>query len=335
MSLRLEKSFGTWFREYRPIYTPARGRASTRYLRLDHEFVGRAAHEAELAAGGPKRRLVTFVVDPDPDDPADVIGDEPVWHEDAVVGWVTSGGYGHHVQASTGARLRPDGAGDPGRTRRARLRDRDHRAPAPGPAPARAGLRPGRSPDAPVTPAARSTEPGRIVVDAEPIAFQPGDSVALAILRTGRPPARGGTLCLAGDCGNCHAEVDGVAYVRTCQTACRPGLSVVRHPEAGLPILPSVGGADVTASPTGPAIPVRRLEVDVAIVGGGRAGRTAAAEVAPDRTVLVLDAEAGDEIVGLFPGRPSSAGRGRAWSTSGGPGDRRHRLRGGPAGLPG
>ena len=53
-----------------------------------------------------------------------------------------------------------------------------------------------------MTPAARSTEPGRIVVDAEPIAFQPGDSVALAILRTGRPPSHGGTLCLAGDCGN-------------------------------------------------------------------------------------------------------------------------------------
>ena len=25
MSLRLEKSYGTWFREYRPIYTPAEG----------------------------------------------------------------------------------------------------------------------------------------------------------------------------------------------------------------------------------------------------------------------------------------------------------------------
>jgi dimethylglycine dehydrogenase len=99
MSLRLEKSYGTWFREYRPIYTPAEGGISF-YLKLDHEFIGRAAHEAELAAGGPKRRLVAFVVEPDPDDPADVIGDEPVWHEDKVVGWITSGGYGHHVGQS-------------------------------------------------------------------------------------------------------------------------------------------------------------------------------------------------------------------------------------------
>jgi dimethylglycine dehydrogenase len=99
MSLRLEKSYGTWFREYRPIYTPAEG-GITRYIRLDHEFVGRAAHEAETADGGPKRRLVTFVVDPQPDDSADVIGDEPVWHDGTVVGWVTSGGYGHHVKQS-------------------------------------------------------------------------------------------------------------------------------------------------------------------------------------------------------------------------------------------
>ena len=48
-------------------------------------------------------------------------------------------------------------------------------------------------------------------------------------------PGRGGTLCLAGDCGNCLATVDGVAYVRTCQVAARPGLAVVRHPVDGLP----------------------------------------------------------------------------------------------------
>lgn len=99
MSLRLEKSFGTWFREYRPIYTPLEA-GIERYLRLDHDFIGRAAHEAELAAGGPKRKLVMLVVEPDPDDPADVIGDEPLWHDGEVVGWVTSGGFGHSAGAS-------------------------------------------------------------------------------------------------------------------------------------------------------------------------------------------------------------------------------------------
>nr|MBA3436027.1 aminomethyl transferase family protein [Chloroflexota bacterium] len=98
MSLRLEKSYGTWFREYRPIYTPLEAGLSS-YIKLDHEFIGRAAHEAE-SASGPARRLVTLVVEPDPDDPADTIGDEPIWHDGEVVGWVTSGGYAHYSQAS-------------------------------------------------------------------------------------------------------------------------------------------------------------------------------------------------------------------------------------------
>jgi dimethylglycine dehydrogenase len=94
ITLRLEKHFGTWFREYRPIYTPLEA-GMDRYLKLDHEFVGRAAVEAEIAAGGPERKLVMFEVDVDPTDPADVIGDEPVWHDGQVVGWITSGGYAH------------------------------------------------------------------------------------------------------------------------------------------------------------------------------------------------------------------------------------------------
>ena len=31
---------------------------------------------------------------------ADAIGDEPVWHDGKVVGWITSGGYGHCVGKS-------------------------------------------------------------------------------------------------------------------------------------------------------------------------------------------------------------------------------------------
>ena len=99
MSLRLEKSFGTWYREYRPIYTPGEA-GINHYIKLDHDFVGRSAVEAERL-NGPSRRLVTFVVDVGTgSDAADVIGDEPVWHDGTVVGWVTSGGYAHHSAAS-------------------------------------------------------------------------------------------------------------------------------------------------------------------------------------------------------------------------------------------
>jgi dimethylglycine dehydrogenase len=96
LTMRLEKMFGTWFREYRPIFTPVEARMD-RYVKFDHDFVGRAALERGEA---PRRYLSYFEVQPDPDEPADVIGDEPIWHQDAdgwrVVGWVTSGGYAHY-----------------------------------------------------------------------------------------------------------------------------------------------------------------------------------------------------------------------------------------------
>ncbi|HYL72269.1 MAG TPA: glycine cleavage T C-terminal barrel domain-containing protein, partial [Candidatus Dormibacteraeota bacterium] len=51
---------------------------------------------AEREHGG-KLRLVTFTVDAVD---ADASGDEPIWHEGRVVGWVTSGAYGHSVRQS-------------------------------------------------------------------------------------------------------------------------------------------------------------------------------------------------------------------------------------------
>ncbi len=99
ITMRLEKNFGTWYREYRPIYTPLEA-GMDRVLKLDHDFIGREAVEAEIAAGGPKRKLVMFTVDVDPEAPADVIGDEPVWHDGEVVGWITSGGYAHYSGVS-------------------------------------------------------------------------------------------------------------------------------------------------------------------------------------------------------------------------------------------
>ena len=77
-----------------------------------------------------------------------------------------------------------------------------------------------------------------IVVDGRAIEAREGDSVAIAIVRSGEAPGRGGTLCLAGDCGNCLAVVDGVAYVRTCQVPAHPGTVIERHPAEGMPALP-------------------------------------------------------------------------------------------------
>jgi dimethylglycine dehydrogenase len=112
LSLRLEKNFGTWYREYRPIYTPVEA-GITSYIKLDHDFIGKSAYEAELAKG-PDRKLVMFEVDPNPTDPADVIGDEPVWHDGKVVGWITSGGYGHYVGKSLALGYVPAAIAAPG-----------------------------------------------------------------------------------------------------------------------------------------------------------------------------------------------------------------------------
>jgi dimethylglycine dehydrogenase len=95
-TMRIEKSFGSWSREFRPIYGPYEAGLG-RFVDLKKgDFVGRAAALEEKESGG-ALRLVAFAVDASD---ADAIGDEPIWHDGKVVGWVTSGAYGHSVQRS-------------------------------------------------------------------------------------------------------------------------------------------------------------------------------------------------------------------------------------------
>jgi len=111
-SLRLEKSFGSWAREYRPLYTPEEAGLS-RFVDLQKDgFIGR---EAALRAreAGPKVKLVTLVVEADG---ADVVGDEAVWCDGAPLGWVTSGGYAHWSEKSVALAYLPvDVAGGAGK----------------------------------------------------------------------------------------------------------------------------------------------------------------------------------------------------------------------------
>src|SRR6185436_17238075 len=95
-SLRLEKSFGNWAREFRPIYTPSEA-GLDRFVDYDKADAIGVAAARKARDGGAARRLVTFVVDAAD---ADAMGDEPVWHDGKVVGWITSGGYGHCVGKS-------------------------------------------------------------------------------------------------------------------------------------------------------------------------------------------------------------------------------------------
>jgi len=133
LSMRLEKNFPTWFAELRPIYGPFEA-GMDRFVKLSkNHFIGREHAQQEFEQG-PKLKRVSLSITTDK---TDVMGDEPIWAKcddkdftsvekphgygakrfDAegnefpvpkaqtdgqwqVVGWVTSGGYGHSVQLS-------------------------------------------------------------------------------------------------------------------------------------------------------------------------------------------------------------------------------------------
>ncbi|WP_299933539.1 FAD-dependent oxidoreductase [uncultured Pelagimonas sp.] len=104
MSLRLDKFFGSWGREFSPDYTPAET-GLDRFIswKKTTDFIGRAAAEAERNAP-PERTLVAFEVDAID---TDVNAYEPVWIGGKVQGFCTSGGYSHHLGKSIALALVP------------------------------------------------------------------------------------------------------------------------------------------------------------------------------------------------------------------------------------
>ena len=113
MSLRLDRFFGSWLNEFSPDYTPGET-GMDRFIawKKNTDFIGRAAAEAERTKGA-ARKLVAFAVEAED---ADVHGYEPVWIDDKVQGFCTSGGYSHHTDTSVALALIPAGAAQPGLT---------------------------------------------------------------------------------------------------------------------------------------------------------------------------------------------------------------------------
>ncbi|MDC1229091.1 FAD-dependent oxidoreductase [Octadecabacter sp.] len=99
MSLRLDRFFGSWMREFSPDYTAAET-GMDRFINWDKDFIGKAAAQAET----PARQLVTFEVD---GNDADVTAYEPVLIDGAVQGFCTSGGFSHHTGKSIAFALIP------------------------------------------------------------------------------------------------------------------------------------------------------------------------------------------------------------------------------------
>lgn len=95
-SLRLEKGFGIWSREFSRDFTP-RMAGLGRFIAYDRpDFIGREAALRDRDCE-PARRLVTMAVNATD---ADASGYEPILLDDRLVGFVTSGGYGHCAKTS-------------------------------------------------------------------------------------------------------------------------------------------------------------------------------------------------------------------------------------------
>jgi dimethylglycine dehydrogenase len=102
-SLRLEKGYGSFNKDFRPDYTAAET-GLDRFVDFDKpQFTGRAAALTERATG-PRRRFVVMEVAATD---ADVVGYESILKDDAAVGYVTSGAYGHCVGRSLAAGYMP------------------------------------------------------------------------------------------------------------------------------------------------------------------------------------------------------------------------------------
>jgi dimethylglycine dehydrogenase len=98
-SLRLEKGYGSFNKDFRPDYTAGETGLDRFVDFTKSEFIGRAATLAQKAAG-PRRRFVVMEVDAGD---ADVVGYESIIKQGRAVGYVTSGAYGHCIDKSLAA----------------------------------------------------------------------------------------------------------------------------------------------------------------------------------------------------------------------------------------
>jgi len=94
-SLRIEKGYGSWSREYSPEYWPQEV-GLDRLVKLDKPFLNRDA-AARVMRAPPRERLVILAVEAGT---ADATGGEPIFCKGQGVGRVTSGTYGYSVDTS-------------------------------------------------------------------------------------------------------------------------------------------------------------------------------------------------------------------------------------------
>jgi len=124
MSLRLEKGYGSWGREYSPEYWPQES-GLARLVKMDKEFLNKDAYAA-VAGTAPREHMVLMEVDAEE---ADASGGEPIFLPDGTpVGQVSSGAYGYHVGKSLALGYVKTGYETPGQTLHIAVLGRPHTA---------------------------------------------------------------------------------------------------------------------------------------------------------------------------------------------------------------
>ena len=100
MSLRIEKGYGSWSREYSPEYWPQEV-GLDRLCKMDKDFLNKAA-VADTLAKDAREHLVILALDAEQTDAsnADATGGEPIFKDGKGIGRVTSGAYGYSVGRS-------------------------------------------------------------------------------------------------------------------------------------------------------------------------------------------------------------------------------------------
>jgi dimethylglycine dehydrogenase len=126
MSLRIEKGYGSWSREYGPEYWPQEV-GLDRLCRVDKRFLNRDA-VAETLARPARERLVVLALDEADTraSHADATGGEPIFRNGQGIGRVTSGAYGYSVGQSLALGFVRDA--DPGDAVEVMVLGRPHRA---------------------------------------------------------------------------------------------------------------------------------------------------------------------------------------------------------------
>jgi dimethylglycine dehydrogenase len=100
MSLRVEKGYGSWSREYSPEYFPQEVRLD-RLCKMDKDFLNKAAVADTLAQDAREHMVLLHLDETDVTaSNADATGGEPIFKDGKGIGRVTSGTYGYTVGMS-------------------------------------------------------------------------------------------------------------------------------------------------------------------------------------------------------------------------------------------